>query len=92
MILGWSVKFAHSGEQHQYTVKPANILAFEDEFNIGLAQSFSGEQMRMKYLYWLCWECARANGVSVKPFREWVRSLDHAELAVSDDDPFDRGE
>lgn len=89
MILGWSVKFTHEGADHTYTVRPANILAFEDEFNMGLAQAFSGDQMRLKYLYWLCWECLRANGTTVKPFKEWVKSLDHAELAVDDDNPFD---
>lgn len=90
MILGWSVRFSHEGQTHEFIVRPANILAFEDEHNIGLAQAFSGDQMRLKFLYWLCWECCRSNGIAVKPFREWVKTLDHAELAVSDDDPFDR--
>jgi hypothetical protein len=69
------------GTSDTYVVKPATIVAFERQFNVGLGTL--KEAGRMEYVYWLAWDSERRSGKITKPFDGWLDEV--ADVDVSDD-------
>lgn len=64
-----------------FTVRPKTIVAFERHFKIGLAQAFSRDQ-KQEHVYWLGWEAERSAGNVVKPFDQWLDTIESVGLEV----------
>lgn len=35
---------------------------------------------KMSDTWWLAWECCRADGITVKPFKQWLAELSNVEI------------
>ena len=81
----YDVEVTVDGETHTYPVSPKVIYAFEEHFKIGFIQALTKDQ-RMQHVYWIGWECSRAAGVVVKPFTQWLDSLQKCKLVLGKDD------
>ena len=73
------------GSVNEYQITPAIEYAFEQYAKKGFHKAFSDDEMQSS-VYWLCWECIRRSGETVKPFGEaFIETL--AKVEVLDDEP-----
>lgn len=66
-------------------VTPRAEVAFEDRFNVGM--SAAGDDMHMKYLYYLAWAALHYSGQEGKDFDAFIDVLDDVEMAKANADP-----
>lgn len=67
-----------TGESYEVTVTPAVIVAAERHFGKGMNQLF-GEAMSYEALAWLAWKGTHRAGAVVKPFDEWLDTIEGIE-------------
>lgn len=73
------------GSVNEYQITPVVEYAFEQWAKKGFHKAFRDDEMQSS-VYWLCWECIRRSGESVKPFGEaFIETL--AKVEVLDDEP-----
>ena len=73
------------GSVGEYDITPLIQYAFEQHKKKGFHKAIMDDQMQSD-IYWLCWECIRRSGESVKPFGEsFVETL--ANVEILEDDP-----
>lgn len=75
----YDVEVKIDGETNTYPVTPKVIVAFENQFKIGFIQGLSQNQ-KMEHIYWIGWESSRSAGVVVKPFSQWLDTLQGVRL------------
>ena len=71
------IEYADGTTSH-LVVKPATVVAFEREHNVGLG-ALSTDR-RMSYIYWLAWDAEKRTGKVVKPFDGWLDEIVDVDL------------
>ena len=70
---------------NEYQITPVIEYAFESHAKKGFHKAFRDDE-KQSDVYWLCWECIRRSGESVKPFWEaFIETL--AKVEVLDNEP-----
>lgn len=73
------------GSVNEFAITPLIQYAFEVYKKKGFHKAIMDDQLQSD-IYWLCWECIRRSGESVKPFGEsFVETL--ANVEILEDDP-----
>ena len=73
------------GSVNEYQISPVIEYAFEQHTKMGFHKAFRDLE-RQSDVYFLCWECIRRSGETVKPFGEaFIETL--AKVEVLDDEP-----
>jgi len=85
-MAGFNISVTIDGEEQLLPVKPKSVVAFERQFKMGLTRAFGADQ-KMEHIYWLGWEAMRASGVVVKPFDQWLDTVDECQLVPKEADP-----
>lgn len=67
-----------TGEPYQISVTPAVIVHAERHFGKGMNQLF-GEAMSYEALAWVAWNATHRSGIVVKPFDEWLDTIETIE-------------
>jgi hypothetical protein len=68
----------------EYEITPLIEYAFEQHVKKGFHKAMI-EDNKQSDIYWLCWECMRRSGVTVKPFGEaFLETLKTVEVLDSD--------
>lgn len=75
-----------TGEVVDVSATPSVIVAFERHFKVGLAGALSADQ-KMEHVYWLAWKGMHASGRVVKPFDQWLDTIENVELEVGEARP-----
>lgn len=82
MNVRWKITIVRDDQTTDtFIVRPKTIVAFERHFKIGLAQAFSRDQ-KQEHVYWLGWEAERSSGNVVKPFDQWLDTIESVGLEV----------
>jgi hypothetical protein len=76
-----------NGESKEVTANAADMVAFEEKFNVSVAELSSAP--RMSHLYFLCWHSEKRTGATTEPFEKWLESVD--QVGGSDADPKSKG-
>ena len=80
MNVRWEITLTRDdGTSDTFPVRPKTIVAFERHFKTGLSQAFVKEQ-KSEHLYWLAWESERATGNVVKPFDQWLDTVEMVDI------------
>lgn len=75
------------GSVNEYSITPSIEYAFEAYAKKGFHKAFRDDE-KQSDVYWLCWECIRRSGETVKPFGEaFLDTL--AKVEVLDEDSFE---
>lgn len=62
-------------------VKPRSQIAFERQFDIGIAAAFSNANgLRFEHIYFMAWHASKTN----QPFDDWLESVDGIDMEVGD--------
>lgn len=73
------------GSVNEFAITPLIQYAFEVYKKKGFHKAIMDDQLQSD-IYWLCWECIRRSGETVKPFGEsFVETL--ANVEILEDDP-----
>lgn len=75
------------GSVNEYKITPRIEYTFELHYKKGFHKAFRDDEMQ-SMVYFLCWECIRSSGETVKPFGpEFLDTI--AKVDVLDDDPLE---
>jgi hypothetical protein len=55
------------GTEHEFALRPRQIVEFEQKFGKGMGKLL-GEEQRLEHIYFLGWSTLKANGIVVKPW------------------------
>lgn len=66
----------------RWTVAPtmATVIGAEKQFGESAQVMFADGNVSITKMAWLAWEQTRADGIAVKPFEDWVKSLVDLEM------------
>jgi len=76
-----------TGESVPVVVSPKVQVEFERQYNCGIASAFSGDEMRMEYVYFLAWKAATHLHKTSKEFEDWLDDVDDIEMVEDDPTP-----
>jgi len=68
------------GATYEVNVTPKVIVAVERQFSKPMSQIF-GENASYEALCWTAWKASASSGIIVKPFDEWLDTIDSIEAA-----------
>ena len=69
------------------SVTSATLIAAEEHFNAAIPQLLAPDAVSVTKLAWLGWEQTRADGVAVKPFDTWKKTLISVDMEIDTPDP-----
>jgi len=83
-----TLRILHDGTERTLVAGPAAIVAFERKHKIGIGEAMA--QVKVEHIAWLAhqaaWREAKAgDGPAVKPFDDWLDSLEDIEAVAEDD-------
>jgi len=84
--LAISIKWK-DGTAQEVRITPAAEVAFEDWAGVGLHIALSPEHGKNKNVYRLAWESLKAAGTVVKPFEDFLKEIDDADLVTTTANP-----
>jgi len=62
------------GTDKQVTTNTADLVAFEDKFNVSVAQL--GRDTRISWLLYLAWHSEKRTGSTKETYEKWVETVD----------------
>lgn len=76
------------GASYEVTAGPKQIWEFEEHFKVSVNEVATNP--KMTHLYWLAWKAtvaaaARGDMPAVKPFEDWLNTVDEIEPVGGDD-------
>jgi hypothetical protein len=71
------------GTVKEVTTSTADMVAFEDKFNVSIATL--GSETRISWLLFLAWHAEKRNGATKDSYEKWLESVDN--IGGSDQDP-----
>ncbi len=75
------------GTDKEITANAADLVAFENNFNVGVTSL--GDSPRMGWLLYLAWHSEHRTKATKKTYEEWLDTV--AEIGASDTDPKSEG-
>lgn len=75
------------GVSKTVTANAADMVAFENKFNISVGNI--GSDPRMSYLLFLAWHSEKRNGATTETYEKWIESIEG--IGASDEDPKSEG-
>jgi len=84
--LAISIKWK-DGTAQEVRITPAAEVAFEDWGGVGLHIALSAEPGNNNNVFRLAWESVKAAGTVVKPFEDFLKEIDDADLVTTTVNP-----
>jgi hypothetical protein len=76
-----------NGQSKEITANAADMVAFEEKFNVSVADLASAP--RMSHLLFLAWHSEKRTGATTDTFEKWLESVE--QVGGSDEDPKSKG-
>jgi hypothetical protein len=76
-----------NGQSKEITANAADMVAFEEKFNVSVAELSAAP--RMSHLYYLCWHSEKRTGGTTESFEKWLESVD--QVGAGESDPKSKG-
>jgi len=71
-MINLSLRVTLEGEApREVKVKPSTVVAFERQFQTGLARAFDKDQ-KFEHMLWIGWEASRQAGLTSDEFDAWI--------------------
>lgn len=86
MKINLQVQF-EDGTSKEITANAADLVAFEDKFNISIARL--GAESKLSHLMFLAWHASKRQKMTDKPFEAWLETVEN--IGDSDEDPKSEG-
>lgn len=68
-------------------VTPKVQVEFERQYKVGIAAAF--QDPKVEYMYWIAWKASHAAGKVVKPFDQWLDTVQDVQIVDGDNNrPF----
>jgi hypothetical protein len=71
----------NDGTTRDITVSAADMVAFEDKFNMSISKL---DEARISWLLFLSWHSEKRRGITTKSYEEWI---DDVETIGAEEDP-----
>jgi len=71
-----------SGESKEITCNAADMVAFEDKFNLSISNMV--KDSRMSYMLYLAWHSEKRTKGTTLDFDKWLESVDQVGAGTSD--------
>jgi len=75
------------GVSKDIVANAADMVAFEDKFNISVATM--GQDPKLSHLYYLAWHAEKRTGATKDTFEKWLEGIDT--VGAGDGDPKSEG-
>lgn len=76
-----------SGVSKEITANAADLVAFEDKFNVSVATL--GQNPMLSHLYFLAWHSEKRTGATKDTFEKWLETIES--VGAGDTDPKSEG-
>jgi len=78
-----NLQLTYDGNIKDITCNAADMVAFEDKFNVSIA-SLTNDP-KMSYMLYLAWHSEKRTGATKESFEKWLESVEM--VGASDSDP-----
>lgn len=78
-----NLQLTYDGNTKDITCNAADMVAFEDKFNVSIASLT--KDPKMSYMLYLAWHSEKRTGATKDSFEKWLESVEM--VGASDSDP-----
>lgn len=71
------IKFS-DGEKKTVLAKAADIVAFEERFDMSMAR-LNESTMRLTHMFWLAWHTCKRTNITHDEFEKWLEGVESVE-------------